>query len=103
MPAAAGSARCQTSRFIHRQVRSSPGADVGGKVDKLLLFACVTVWLTPFSRLAVAEGRAFGRPPQAAAGCACTHISRFIHRRAKTSPGADVGRKVVRATTLRLF
>ena len=39
--AAAGSARSQTSRFIHRRVKSSPGDNVGKKVGRtttLLLF-----------------------------------------------------------------
>ena len=56
-------------------------------------YAFFKVWVKPFQRLAVSKGRAFGRRPQRAAGSACTHTSRFIHRRVKTSPGAEADRK----------
>ena len=37
------------------------------------------------------------------AGSACIPCSRFIHRRARSSPGDNVGKKVGRTTTLLLF
>ena len=86
---AAGSARGQTSRIIHRKVKTSPGNNVGWKDEELHPQALFKVFARLFQK--AAAGGARGQP------------SRFTHRRVKTSPGDNVGKKVGRTTALRLF